>query len=752
MKRYLRFLFLFLFLLFPLQGSADMWSSDSILATVGYGNYINPGRYTPITITIKEGHALSGGTVTLNVPTNENDRYLYQKPYPSSSGTVYVTFSVPLSNSYDPISVTIDNQLGASQQMKLNYSFPKANEDSPIFFGLLSNSDANLNYFNQLNLTEYSLTGYCYSLSKSEILSDFRCMDSFDCIIIDEYSLSSLHESQIETLKQWVYSGGIVLLGNNTDHLDKLLSSSLSDISYHTVSELDSESEHAILTKYSYGNGCFFTASFSFASIATTFINNQILQDDLMNIIFTSKQLHSLEQPVFSSSTSMHNEVSALTSQVQATTDVNLLLYGLILLCYLFLFIPLIYYILKNHDFMQHFCLILPAVSIAVAGIIFALGSKTRFSHPFLTYVRIQEYEDTTLTESVFTGIQAPYNRAYSVSLDNSYELIPLQTTSLSSSSDGVLSSAKHQVQIDYRTNDYLLTFENFVAFHMRNFQLQKTSELTDHRFVPGNVLYYNNSVSGVLSNQLGVDLTNAILVLPGYFVRIGDFSKNASVILENCNMQMNNSAKYQPSDPTILSEITQTPNHPLVSSNDTKEYLLYYYLKQCDLASKDIGYLIGFTDTDSNFQIATDYRANGLTLVSCPVTITMSKLKQTYYPALPAQVHQISGDFSENGEEIYSHFATVRYDIFQDFSINELDLFLQESFGSSSYTSKIYFWRNDECKYEQVYPGKTHFTSEDLKTYITSENSLLVQYYTEDTYARLPRITATGGRSNVNH
>src|SRR5699024_8496640 len=106
-----------------------------------------------------------------------------------------------------------------------------------------------------------------------------------------------------------------------------------------------------------------------------------------------------------------------------------------------------------------------------------------RFSHPFLNYVSIQQYEDNIVKESVFTGIQAPYNRSYSVSIDNSYQLIPLQT-SISSNLLSNQTFGSHEIYIDYRESDYLLTFNNLVAFNMRNFQLEKTSTVPQDQFV----------------------------------------------------------------------------------------------------------------------------------------------------------------------------------------------------------------------------------------------------------------------------
>ncbi|CVI72833.1 hypothetical protein NDGK_02747 [Clostridiales bacterium CHKCI001] len=744
MKRYIISCILFIWTCIPLHSYANTWSSDSIEAEVGYGNYINPGRYTPITITIKNGYAASGGEVELNVPTNTNDRYLYRKPYPSSPGTVRVTFCVPLSTSEERISVSIYNSQNPPEHIVLNYSFPQPTEDSHIFLGTLSDSPDTLNYLNQLNLTNFDLECYSHALSKEELSSDFRMLDSFDCIIIDDFSLSSLYETQLESLREWVYHGGILLLGTQVESSDLLLPSSSLDVSYTTISELD----YATLTKYSYGNGYFFTSSFSLTSIGSFFINNQLLQDTFIETLFGHDLLQNLEQPPFSILHSLENEAAALTSQVQATTNVNLLLYGFILVVYLFILLPVVYYQLKKRDLTQCFCFALPIISILVAGIIFLFGSNTRFSHPFLNYVSIQQYKDNTVQESIFTGIQAPYNRTYSVSIDNSYHLIPLQTSSsFTVPSNGTFGN--HQIHIDYRESDYLLTFHNLVAFNMRNFQLEKTSTLSQDQLVSGYVTYYDNSVSGVLSNQLDTDLSHAILALPGYFVRIGDFPNDTSVTLEDCDSQMNASAGYQPPDPSILKPIVSNPSAS-VSYTDMKLNLLYYYLEKCNLSNQNMGYLIGFTNNTASFQFDTDYTMNGLTLVSVPISLTTNSMGKEYYTSLPAKAHKISGDFSEDEESIYSHFATVRYDIPQDCTIDQLELSFPNSGSSTSYVSKIYFWNKN--KYEQVYPGKTYFKKEELENYITSENSLLIQYYTEDNYARLPRITAIGDVDNVNN
>lgn len=744
MKRSIIFLFLFLWIFIPIHSNASTWTSDSIEAKVGYGNYINPGRYTPVTITIKNGYAASGGEIELNVPTNTNDRYLYRKPYPSSPGTVQVTFCVPLSTSEERMSVSIYNEQSPPEQMVLNYSFPQLMEDSHIFFGFLSNNSDNLNYLSQLNLTNFDLECYSYALTNEELPSDFRMLDNFDCIIIDDFSLSSLYETQLESLREWVYHGGILLLGSQAESSNLLIPSSYSDISYTTISQLD----YATLAKYSYGNGGVFISSFPLASIRSSFINDQLLQDTFIETLFGHDLLENLEHSSFSILHSLESEAASLTSQVQATTNVNLLLYGFILIVYLFILIPVVYHQLKKRDLARYFCLVLPMISILVAGIIFLFGSRTRFSHPFLNYVSIQQYEDDTVTESLFTGIQAPYNRTYSVSIDNSYNLIPLQTSAFSLlSSNGTFGN--HEISIDYRESDYLLTFNNLVAFNMRNFQLEKTSKLSQDQSISGNVTYYDNSVSGVLSNQLDIDLSHAILVLPGYFVRIGDFPNDTSVSLEDCDSQMNASAGYQPPDSSILKPIVSTPSTS-ASRIDMKLNLLDYYLEKCNLSNPNTAYLIGFTNQTASFQFDTDYTMNGLTLVSIPISLTTSYMGKEYYTALPAEAHKISGDFSQEEEAIYSHFATVRYDIFQDCTIEQLELLFPYSGGSIPYVSKIYFWNKN--KYEQVYPGKTYFTKEELKNYITSENSLLVQYYTEDSYALLPRITGIGDTYNVNN
>ncbi len=50
------FFILLLWIFCPSHSTAtSTWVPDSIQATVGFGNYVNPGRYTPITITIKNG-------------------------------------------------------------------------------------------------------------------------------------------------------------------------------------------------------------------------------------------------------------------------------------------------------------------------------------------------------------------------------------------------------------------------------------------------------------------------------------------------------------------------------------------------------------------------------------------------------------------------------------------------------------------------------------------------------------------------
>ena len=210
-------------------------------------------------------------------------------------------------------------------------------------------------------------------------------LDNFDCIIIDDFKLSTLYETQIESLKDWVYHGGILLLGKQTESPDLLIPFSSSDVSYMTISELD----YATLAKYTYGNGCFFTSSVSLTSIGSFFINNQLLQDTFIESLFGHDLLLNLEQPSFSILHSLESEAAALTSQVQATTDVNLFLYGFILITYLFLLVPIIYYQLKKRDQTRYFCFALPMISILVAGIYLLVRQQYSF---FSSIFKLCEY------------------------------------------------------------------------------------------------------------------------------------------------------------------------------------------------------------------------------------------------------------------------------------------------------------------------------------------------------------------------
>ena len=50
-------------------------------------------------------------------------------------------------------------------------------------------------------------------------------------------------------------------------------------------------------------------------------------------------------------------------------------------------------------------------------GIIYALGVKTRFREPFVTYASILDTSGEEAEEATYMNIRSPYNKPYSVSL-----------------------------------------------------------------------------------------------------------------------------------------------------------------------------------------------------------------------------------------------------------------------------------------------------------------------------------------------
>lgn len=173
--------------------------------------------------------------------------------------------------------------------------------------------------------------------------------------------------------------------------------------------------------------------------------------------------------------------------------------YTVIVVVYLLLIGPGIYFYLKRRGIYRYY---LPAVTLGAflfTGIIYALGVKTRFREPFVTYASILDTSGEEAEEATYMNIRSPYNKPYSVSLKPGYEVRPMTRSYYYDAVSAVRFTGEEEYHTNfvYQPERVEIKMRDTVAFSPNLFTLRRELEKTDSMGVQGNISYFDGVVSG---------------------------------------------------------------------------------------------------------------------------------------------------------------------------------------------------------------------------------------------------------------
>ena len=174
-------------------------------------------------------------------------------------------------------------------------------------------------------------------------------------------------------------------------------------------------------------------------------------------------------------------------------------------------------------------------------GIIYALGVKTRFREPFVTYASILDTSGEEAEEATYMNIRSPYNKPYSVSLKPGYEVRPMTRSYYYDAVSAVRFTGEEEYHTNfvYQPERVEIKMRDTVAFSPNLFTLRRELEKTDAMGVQGNISYFDGVVSGTVKNCFEEPLENAALLINGKAVLLGRLEPGQTVSLdgkESCN------------------------------------------------------------------------------------------------------------------------------------------------------------------------------------------------------------------------
>lgn len=263
-----------------------------------------------------------------------------------------------------------------------------------------------------------------------------------------------------------------------------------------------------------------------------------------------------------------------------------LVVYVIILMVYILVVLPGLFFYLKKKDRMHYLRELLVAMALLFSALIFVLGAQTRLTAPAMNYVRVLDYEEHVVNDDVYISVQIPYRQEISASF-----ALPYEVQGLSFDSPLEADNLNYRYQLFREESGTRLLLVDSIAVTPMYFILSSNQEQQKDSGIYGQLSADEEGVSGQLQNTTGWSFKEGVLLLGNQVVELEPWSESLSV-----------SGKH------------------LTSRNEISNVILNKYVTS--LEETDGFWFVGICDSDQTdfLQDGDSWDLSGVTIVASPV------------------------------------------------------------------------------------------------------------------------------------
>jgi len=432
----------------------------------------------------------------------------------------------------------------------------------------------------------------------------------------------------------------------------------------------------------------------------------------------------------------------------------------IVLAVYILLAGPVVYLVLKKLRVRKYLWGCVAGFSVIFSMVIFLLGSATRFTAPFINYVKTISLDDRYMDEQIELSVRAPYNEPYQVYVNNEYDIFPVTEIDYYNSMDIPAGNFdRESVRVVYGEKENRLDIGASPAFTEKYFRAERTKELTEDP-IQGELNYFDSELTGTLRNASGYDLKNCFLFFRNHLVYVGDFASGSSQNMGELEMYF-----FSPGyGYKLIRGLLEVPEGYV--KDVTEEFLdinwKYSLLNECLIEGYHSGeercMLIGFTE-DEPMELMKDsaYRMYGQTMVVTDISLEMERVihgsKWEYDPFVTSTAQVISGNYGTYENICYSQETVLEYKLPENLQYMQVEFLDEKYFDEETYRAfggDIEIYHPDSKHYEKL-SGRRGLDWSELKECITEEGTLLVKFRrksdSQEKYEKLPVVITRGRR-----
>lgn len=772
--------------------------------TYGFDDTAKGNRYLQIKVHMENKEA-QDFTGRLQILTTESSMEVYRYDYPiliNGGGQEEKILYIPLGIKTDQLFVSMTDA-GSNEVIRKRLKLNNLSGDvAETFVGVFSDRPEELQFMDEVGIHYGSIKIRQVFLNRETAPEHAFGYDQLDMILVSDYDLNELSETQHKALSRWVDDGGTLLVGGGRRYIesmgrfaseileppyeeavlqeinlgaeysqnapqDAVMEMVCADIGLKNGSTLMPGDAFPLLSYVHRKKGRIVAAAFELEDIREFCETHPAFIEKFYTMAMGEVKISELAQMEYSGFASLYFVIQGLINTGDAGRLPNIILYTFVIVVYLVLIGPVIYLSLKKRSLHRYYMGGVTACALIFTGIIYIMGMKTRFREPFFTYATILDVSGKDVEEETYVNIRSPYNKPYTVRLNPQYTVRPVTKSYYYDS----ITATRFTGEEDYKTDINFLPdrteikIRDTVAFTPKLFMLRKQLDETEHVGIDGEVDLYGGKIEGTLVNRFDYKLEDAVLLLYGQAVLLGDLEPGQEIKLDDLEI-----LNYPLSYTYALSQrVTGGDQYEKTDINDegymrSQEHsrLLSFYLDSVMNEYTPEATVVGFGPSQTqSFLEGDDFTAEGLTMVTAKVEINRKENGLVYKTALEQEPKVISGNYQSRYNSMYTgepvEPAIIEYSLGNDLDITRVDfkklspIFIDNPKYPylNIFTGKMYFYNYDTGR-NDLMEEKDSYTADELKPYLSPANTLTVKYVSEGTNEngwdrQLPMIYVTG-------
>ncbi len=740
---------------------ACCYAATDIYVTVdhGYGSSAGAkqGRYLPVTLHMDNRTASPAqGQIQVKAAGSDGDIYEYEYLWElEESEKDDMTYYIPLGYHSEDIAVRVLQQGEEIYSRRIDLDMDA--DTKSLMIAALCDEPESLAWLDGKSVNYGLLKTHIYDFDAATFPQDRRGLDMFDLIIVTNYRLRNLSETQMRAMLDWVRDGGVLLLGTGAradDTLGRLAPELLDDrysepelreldITLGTAAETPSDGvieamqitaalhggnslwradEYTVVSAVTKDSGMIAVASFDVSELESYAGDHAEYADRFLNLILTSSRITELSGEFGSDDTYEYLNLLLGAGDVEKLPPVQL--QAVALLAYILLAGPGLYIFLKQHGAAEYYRRGVVVLAMVFAALIYFIGIRTRFEENLSGYVAVVTGDDTSATETIFLNLRAPYSSPMEARSDKKYTVLPISSSDRSGISGADNTNDESDVRIAYSAEDVRITIASADEFAPKFFRLERSLEEDEAlKTVTGNLELFEGKLTGTIINGSGQQLSGVSVIGYGKLYYIGDMAAGET---------------------RVLTDVAMT-NVPLRDSYDVAKTIfgedeyektgIFTFLRECyfDRYSADLR-VVAFAGEDTLGEISCDAGCTGSRVLVSLIPTECYRDGMICRPAVIEEPLTVSGYYAASSNTMLTDEELVlEYRLGED--INPKALYIEYVDDAYPGFEGTIFWYNVyAAAYEPVTIQDGLVDADSLETHISENHTVTLRYvYTGD-------------------